>query len=392
MQLPKEELLLKIRNGYALPALSPVVVRLMELATSEACSVGELSVLIEEDPSLAVRVVQLANSAFMRNGVQVSTIAQAIQRIGVNQLRIMALSLSLRETFPLAKAGPVDYEEFWRGALYRAVIAKSLAARLHTCNPDEAFISALTLEIGFLVFIDLFIKGRSGIRGIKPCPLEDLIAWERKEFGIDHREIGEAALRYWRFPEHIVACQRSYHVNIRESEVPPLALVCDVARSFSSIINDKAVSWHVPFYAAKSLYGIESDVLAKILSVAFDEVEDVSMTLKVVASREKDLAAVLDKARHALAALHKAAECWQHYAAGKAVRGRERASPGEGSYTTKQKLEMVAEELAAGMATILEFAEGLRERLDRLAGPWKQTERIRAECMRLECTLAALRQ
>lgn len=113
-------LLLRLQSGYCLPPLSPVAARLMDLASEDTCSIHELARLIEQDPSLAVSLLKLANSAFFGGLQPVSTLSQAILRIGFHQLRVMALSLSLREAFPMGKKGSFDYEGFWRISLYRA--------------------------------------------------------------------------------------------------------------------------------------------------------------------------------------------------------------------------------------------------------------------------------
>jgi len=52
------DLLRQIESGYSLPSLSPVAMQLVEMALDETCSAGELTALIESDPSLAVRVLR----------------------------------------------------------------------------------------------------------------------------------------------------------------------------------------------------------------------------------------------------------------------------------------------------------------------------------------------
>lgn len=72
----------------------------------------------------------------------------------------MGLLLSLRNTFPMGKVGPLDYEKFWRiFSLYRGLIGKSLAHHLKSYNPEEAFVAGLILEIGFLIFLWPFPEG-----------------------------------------------------------------------------------------------------------------------------------------------------------------------------------------------------------------------------------------
>ena len=146
------DLLQRLESGYSLPVLSLVAIRLVELASDEECSVNDLVSLIEKDPSLAIRLLKVANSAFFRTAEPATTLRQAVIRIGFQQLRIMALSLSFRDTFPMGTIGGFDYERFWRASLYRALMAKSLAEQIGTCNPEEAFVAGLTLGVGFLDF------------------------------------------------------------------------------------------------------------------------------------------------------------------------------------------------------------------------------------------------
>jgi len=72
----------------------------------------------------------------------------------------------------MGKVGPLDYENFWRISLYRGLIAKSLAHHLKSCNPDETFVAGLILEIGFLIFYDIFLKGG------KDETIPDLSGWK----------------------------------------------------------------------------------------------------------------------------------------------------------------------------------------------------------------------
>jgi len=62
----KTDLLKRLESGYSLPALSVVAIRLVELASDEQCSVNDLVSLIEKDPSLAIRLLKIANSAFFK--------------------------------------------------------------------------------------------------------------------------------------------------------------------------------------------------------------------------------------------------------------------------------------------------------------------------------------
>jgi len=187
------KLLKQLESGYLLPVLSPVAMKLVELASDERSSSMDLVNLINKDPPLAARLLKLANSAFFSPRNPVSALNQAVVRIGFNRLRVMALSISLRDTFPMGKVGPLDYKKFWTISLYRALISKSLAEALKSSDTDEAFISGLLMEIGLLIFFEIFIKGKNEEVSLDLESIEDLLAWERDKYSLDHRQIGEIA-------------------------------------------------------------------------------------------------------------------------------------------------------------------------------------------------------
>src|SRR5208337_2440942 len=302
-KLTEKDITEKIKGGYSLPSLSVVALRLVEIASNENCSLAEMADLIEEDPGLTVRLVTIANSAFFRAKDPVATVEQSIMRVGVNHLRVMALSLSLRDTFPMGKVGPMDYEKFWRSSLYQALLAKSLARRLHTCNPEEAFVAGLVLEIGLLIFFHIFVKGHEIEGNLDLHPLEKLLEWETVHYGTDHREIGAAALCYWKFPSVIIECQHVYNIESRQEEVPSLALICEMAREFSALICQESMEWSPLFRKAEAMYGIDQDMLTDIIVTTFDEVQEVADGLKVDMNRDKDLIALIQKANLSLGGL-----------------------------------------------------------------------------------------
>jgi len=280
------DLLKQIESGYSLPSLSPVAMRLVEIASDDTCSAEELAAVIERDPSLAVRVLTLANSAFFQTRQSTTSLRQAVVKLGFQRLRIMALSLSLRDTFPMGKMGPLDYEELWHTTLYRAFIAKSFAAHLKNCHPEEAFVAGLIMEIGLLILFDLRIKWDTEVPPIRLEPLEELLTWERDRYGIDHRQVGEAALRVWKFPKIIVQCQLLYGQAALSQDAPLLAKIYELSREFSRLISQEPAGFHALFKEGERFLGLHRDVINDILLATFDEVQDIADNLNVELNQE----------------------------------------------------------------------------------------------------------
>jgi HD-like signal output (HDOD) protein len=294
------DLLKKIESGYSLPPLSPVAMKLVEMALDETCAAEDLAALIEQDPSLAVRVLKIANSAFFKTTRPTTSLRKAVIQLGFQRLRIMALSLSLRDTFPMGKMGALDYRQFWHTTLYRALIAKSLAANLEGCSPEEAFVAGLLMEIGLLILFDLRIKRDSEAPPIKLEPLGELLIWERDRYGINHRQVGGAALKCWGFPESIVQCQLLYeHASLSQS-APLLAKISELSREFSGLITGGPSGFHTPFQEAERLLGLDQDVIHEILLTTFDQVQEIAENLNVELNKERDLMEIMEKANKAL--------------------------------------------------------------------------------------------
>ncbi len=302
-KLTEKDIIERIKVGYSLPSLSVVAIKLVEIASNEYSSLHEMAELIEKDPGLTVRLIKIANSVFFRAIEPISTVEQSIMRVGCDHLRVMALSLSLRDTFPMGRVGPMDYEKFWRYSLYQALIAKSFAQKLRTCNPEEAFVAGLLLEIGLLIFFDLYVKGKEAERNLDLHPLEALLAWETEHHGTNHRQIGAAALSHWKFPPRIIECQNFYNIESKEGNLPPMALICEMARECTALICKESMEWGPLFHKAEAIYGIDQDMLSDILISTFDEVQQVADGLKVDMNKDKDLLGLVEKANLSISEL-----------------------------------------------------------------------------------------
>ncbi|RPI79385.1 MAG: HDOD domain-containing protein [Desulfobacteraceae bacterium] len=387
---PNKAFLKSLEFGYSLPTLSVVALKLVEMAADETCSTSDLARLIETDPALTVRLLKLANSAFFRTGQPITTLEGAIMQVGFHRLRVMALSLSLRDTFPMGRVGPMDYEKFWRSSIYRAMLAKALAQNVKSCNPEEAFTAGLTLEIGLLIFFDLLIKGEEENVNLDRESLEELLEWEKQDYHIEHRSIGETALRFWKFPESMIACQQLYGQKALEPGAPILARICEQARRLSLILFLPSHGFNTFLNEAEQSLGLDIKNIHEILWATFEKVEEIADNLKLELNREKDLMNIMAKANAALTQISSKMGD---------LAGQEEQKPLPSFATLKeegknvsQTLQAVAHEIRNPLLAVGGFAKRLASALDPHSDGGKYAQVILQEALRLEEALSKMTQ
>src|SRR5690606_27803609 len=98
---------LVLQQIAALPTLSPVAVRLVDLTTNERTGADEVIRLVSSDPSLAARVLAVSRRADRARGECITTIERAVLHLGFDAVRGIALSVQVFELFEGAReAGP----------------------------------------------------------------------------------------------------------------------------------------------------------------------------------------------------------------------------------------------------------------------------------------------
>lgn len=374
-----------LNENHVLPSLSPVVAALIELAANDESSVGQIADLIAKDPSLTARILKLANSAFFQSRYSAGTALQAITRIGVHHTRLFALSVSLKDAFPLKREGLIDYGRFWRLCLYQGLLSRWLARTLKTGDPEEAFTAGLTLEIGLLVLVRAC---PDDARMNLSYPLASTLTAEKELYGVHHRQIGEALLRSWRFPERIVACQQSFVFRENGAELPELARICAMAGELSAIICEPQADLSEMFDSVEAFFGLGKSVAIEAVGAALEHVCEIAETFDVEIDSTKDVLELMEKANRALTKLASSVlECTsiENLPSPDALAQQSRTPD-----APRGALEGVVHEIRNRLTFVGRFARRLAKTIDPASREGTYVRVIMSETERLEQTLVGM--
>ena len=136
--------------------LSPVALRILEVAKNEKAPIQSVADIIASDAALAARLLQVAN---FTSGLtqRIATVSQAITVLGLNTIKSLALGLTVfpfepsvpgGNVIPAERESPVTLRQLWEHALGCAVVAERLSARADYGSRHQAFAAGLVHDVG----------------------------------------------------------------------------------------------------------------------------------------------------------------------------------------------------------------------------------------------------
>ena len=197
-----------------LPSISEVAHALIQTLRDENADVHAVSDLISNDPALSARLLRLANSAQFGLPRGVSSIDDAIQMVGLRQLRALALSACLSDSF--APLPGLKLQEFWQTSMACAGYAQWLAGALDM-DSQQAWLTGMMLRLGELLIGQV---NPLALTEIERLPHQPGGRWEREKrlIGFAEGQITAELARRWNFPMQIAqALERAYDPLVEQA-------------------------------------------------------------------------------------------------------------------------------------------------------------------------------
>lgn len=208
-----------------LPSVPQTFAALHHATSSSGCSVAEVVAIVESDPAMSLKILQLVNSTFFGQARRVISVAQAVNQLGVELLRGLAVNAQVF-TAAFASAGNTfSLERFQLYSVRTARLARTFAQGLDL--GDDPFTAAIVHNIGELVLAIQHPGTYAKMRARVVDTGERADEVEKELLGASHAEAGAATLWAAGVPFGIVECV-AYHHTPRRVPAGPRALLAAI--------------------------------------------------------------------------------------------------------------------------------------------------------------------
>jgi HD-like signal output (HDOD) protein len=225
----QKQILRDFRDGrLALPSMPEVAWRIRDAVGREGRSPAEVARIVQLDPALAARLLQIANSPRYLSGHRVTNCLGAVMRLGIDATRNLATSLALRNVYQGESAAVRHHlKEAWLESCRVGAVCQVLASVTPGLKPDRALLAGLVHNIGVLPALQYF--ERFPDLATDPSRLAQVVAWVRGR-------LGGLLLRHWQFDPALASVPEQASAWWREGEAGPddvdLVLVARVFARF----------------------------------------------------------------------------------------------------------------------------------------------------------------
>ncbi len=210
-------------DQVTLPPFDKTAMRIQQEIRKPDVPISRIEKLIIADPAMASQVLKVANSAFFRGLTKVSTIKEAIVRLGLDEITRIVLVLSQKKLYETNDSFIKNYRNLlWQHAIVSALVSQWVAKEAgYEELSQEAFFASLIHDIGKLFLITVMEQ----IKKIRRAPFVPSNAIINEIIRSQQAEQGYRLLKKWNIPETYWSVARSHHDNTFDTENVPLIIL-----------------------------------------------------------------------------------------------------------------------------------------------------------------------
>lgn len=192
----------QIQELKGLPSLPEIVLELQHIIREDKLSAGQIAPIIDRDPSLAIKVLKLANSAYYGTSRKLDSLRQAIVILGIKGISNLVIGISLIQAFDVKDDdAKINWKGLWEHSNLVGNFCELLNSKLKLWIPASPFTLGLLHDIGKLVLFKL--DPDKYYHALEFAKINEIPSYqsEIEYFGITHMDAGGWIAEQWGLPE-----------------------------------------------------------------------------------------------------------------------------------------------------------------------------------------------
>jgi HD-like signal output (HDOD) protein len=258
-----------------LPSFPDVAIRIRKVLADEDVKIDQVVRVVGSEPTLAARLLQVANSAAVnRSGKAVTDMRKAVQHMGLNMVRSAAIAFAMAQMKKAneLKGLEVPMAALWQRCTAVAAMSHVVARRLTKLNPDSALLAGLLHGVG-----ELYILTRAHKH---PALFADRPVYETivRDW---HVSVAQALLENWEISEEIVRAVSEFEdLERRHSGPADLSDVLTVAHLMVSYQDfPESIELNMQGVGAVQRMALDVTAYSNIIHESKDDIQDLQEAL-----------------------------------------------------------------------------------------------------------------
>lgn len=238
-QLNAEHIKVIVNNLEDIPTVKENYRAILDLLDKDR-DISEIAKLIERDPSIAMKILHVANSAFF--GLKTGSVKHAAAFLGARNLKNLIFSTGVIDTLGGFATGQKYLEDIWKHAFLTNNIMQFIYEKfLGKKVSNDIYSAGLLHNIGVAMLLKVYQENYIEVLKLMDQEGHFIIHEENTHFNVNHQEVGAYLIRWWDLPFPIVEAAL-YHHNPLDPRVinVELVYVVHIAQFFAwKLVNPK---------------------------------------------------------------------------------------------------------------------------------------------------------
>lgn len=198
----------RIVADIGVPSCPAILTKLLRESRRDEPDFQLITGWIGSDMGLSAAILKTANSSLYGGSHQLTSIRQALMRVGMRNALQLITGLLLRQALPVS--ANVYMEDFWEASSRISALSGYLAGAIKVADREAAFAFGLFRDCGMAVMLRKFddyarVVGRAASGGMR---LTDV---EVARYGVNHAQVGYATARSWLLPDQLCDAVLHHH-------------------------------------------------------------------------------------------------------------------------------------------------------------------------------------